>query len=136
MKVHEIMSSSVYLTSPGASLRSTLYHMRRNGVDVIPVVAGCRLVGIVTDSDILRGALPGAKPWTPVRHIMTRDPVSCRVDDDAALAADLMRKRTLKSLPALDGSGRVVGMVSLQDIEVMGLVPLQDIANGSRVNGG
>lgn len=112
MKVREVMSSPVITTSPRASIRSALEQMHSKQVRVIPVVAGHRVVGIVTDSAILRGCLPGAKAETPVRRVMMRDPLTCRADEDAAQVMALMRQHGLRRLPVLDGAGTLVGLLA------------------------
>lgn len=85
--------------------------------------AGGLLVGVVTEADVLRAAIPeselrgsteGALPAT-VAGLMRRFPITVAPDCDLAIAVDLMTCTAIKSLPVVLG-GRVVGMVSRSDL--------------------
>lgn len=110
------MSSVVIETSPWASIRGALMTMREHDVGALPVVAGGRLLGIVTDGDVIRGCFPGAKAETPVRRLMSWIPVTCGEADPVARAAALMEERQVRRLPVLDRDGRLVGMLAASDL--------------------
>lgn len=77
-------------------------------------------IGVVTDRDLaLRAVAPGLAGSTPVRRVMSTEPVS--VADDATVldAAQQMAIRGCRRLPVVDrGSGRLVGIVTLDDVLV------------------
>jgi CBS domain-containing protein len=86
------------------------------------------LVGVVSEADLLRDALPPDSrahmlPVPDERHhqaqrvedVMTRHPVTVRADLDLAEATELIISTTVKSVPVVEGS-RLVGMVSRRDV--------------------
>ena len=116
MKVRDIMSSPVIETSPRTSIRSALETMRARDIGALAVVSDGAVEGIVTDRDIILGALPGAKPDMPVGELMTRDPAVCGADDEVERAAELMGDLQVRRLPVVDAAGALVGFLSLSDI--------------------
>ena len=98
-------------------------------ITAMPVVDGAgHLVGVVSEADVLRDAVPAdrrvherlveitAPPvHLPVTDVMTHLPVSVSPDDDVAEAVELLVDTQIKSLPVVQ-FGRVVGMISRRDI--------------------
>ena len=83
----------------------------------IPVAEGDRLVGMITDRDIaVRGVAKGHGPDTPVRHLMTNDVISARLEDDVDDVASKMSEAQVRRLPVLDDQDRLCGIVSLGDL--------------------
>lgn len=118
MKISEIMSWPVVATSPHASIRDALFKMRDHDVGALPVVEDGVLVGMLTDRDVILGALPGTKPNTPVRELMTADPLVCYADDDVMVACARMGDWQVRRLPVLNRARRLVGVLSLSDVAV------------------
>lgn len=105
--------------SDTASIAAKL--MKKHNIGALPVVANLRarkLVGILTDRDLVMKILAvGADPHaTTVNEIMSRPVITCSPDDDYQVALDLMERHQIKRIPALDHSGRAVGMISQADI--------------------
>ncbi len=97
-----------------ASLRSALHLMDKERVGSVVVVEGAdRPLGIVTLQDVLRRvALPGADLDWPVTEVMSRD-IRCLPGEASAYdAALLMSRHRIRHLPVVDGQGRLVGVVS------------------------
>jgi len=94
----------------------------REGTHALPVVgAGNRLVGIVTDVDVLAAqAGAGPKPRLfesiPVEEVMTRSPVTVTEDTTLGDAADVLVQHGVRHLPVLDDEARLVGMLSERDL--------------------
>ena len=61
----------------------------------------------------MSAATPGA---VPVKQFMTRDPITARPDQPVLEAVALMMERGFKQVPIVDGGGRLVGMVSGEDV--------------------
>src|SRR5690606_41792873 len=81
------------------------------------VAGGCRLVGTLTDRDLVVRAIAGGAACTaPVVEYSTRAPHSARVDDDLRTVLDAMGDRQIRRLPVLDKDDRLVGVVSLGDL--------------------
>ncbi|MBI2901679.1 MAG: KpsF/GutQ family sugar-phosphate isomerase [Planctomycetes bacterium] len=90
----------------------------------VSVVDGSgRLAGIFTDGDLRR--LMSRTPdrlRTAVREVMTRRPVTVGPDRLAADALKLLRERKIDEIPVVDGDGRPVGMLDVQDLLDVDLV--------------
>jgi CBS domain-containing protein len=91
--------------------------LRLGGIRHLPVVRGGKLVGILTQRDILRSAVTGkpAAREMPVAQIMTREPTSVRPAMGLALAARLMLERKFGCLPVCEDDGTLLGIVTESD---------------------
>jgi CBS domain-containing protein len=92
--------------------------MRLLNVGSLPVVEGERVVGILTDRDIVvRGLALGFNPRTAsVADVMTRNVQTCSVDDDVEDVAHQMRDLQVRRLLVVDEQERLIGIVSLGDL--------------------
>ena len=81
------------------------------------------MVGILTDGDIRRHFQQG-NDWAsgPVGDVMTRSPKSIGPDKLAAEAIRIMKDHKIDELPVVDGDGKAVGMLDVQDLLSVGLV--------------
>ncbi len=120
--ISEVMQRPVVTIREDETLDAAAELMKRERIHALPVVGpGDRLVGIVTDVDVLAaqtGARPEPRPFerVPVDEVMTRSPVT--VNDDATLgdAAEALQQGGIRHLPVVDGEGRLVGMLSERDL--------------------
>jgi CBS domain-containing protein len=112
MKIRELMTKQPTTVEPDATLGRVATLMKQEDCGSIPVVEGGRLVGIVTDRDIVvRGIAAGADPKTErVRKVMSSDPVTVGPDDDVMDAEKKMADRQIRRLPVVE-DGRLVGIV-------------------------
>src|SRR6185312_787111 len=117
MKVHEVMSRKVEITSPDDSIQRAAQTMARIDAGILPVAAD-RLVGMITDRDIaIRGVGAGRNPSdTPVSEVMTREVKYCFEDDDVSEIAENMAQLQVRRLPVLNRDKRLTGIISLGDI--------------------
>jgi CBS domain-containing protein len=121
MKVREIMSSDVRLASPEDSIEDAARTMRDEDIGSLPVASGDRLVGYVTDRDIVVRALAdGRGPDTQVKDVMTDRILYCFEDDDVTDVAANMAENQVRRLPVLNRDKRLVGIVALADIATRG----------------
>jgi CBS domain-containing protein len=79
------------------------------------VTEGERLVGIVTERDVLRAVARGVDETTRVGDLMTPDPETMEPDESTEHAAVLMLHGGFRHLPIMDGN-EVVGMLSIRDL--------------------
>jgi CBS domain-containing protein len=112
MKVRELMTKQPATVEPDATLGEVATLMKQEDCGSIPVVEGGRLVGIVTDRDIVvRGVAAGVDPKTQrVSKVMSSDPVTVGPDDDVAEAEKKMADRQIRRMPVVEG-GRLVGII-------------------------
>jgi CBS domain-containing protein len=120
MNVKDVVSKHAECISPTASLQTAVQQMRDLDVGLLPVCEYDRIVGIITDRDIIvRGVCQGYDPkTTTVSEIMTPEIVFCFEDQDVQEAARLMRNRQIRRLAVLSRNLRFIGIISLGDLAV------------------
>jgi CBS domain-containing protein len=115
------MTRNPVACEPGDSITHAAEIMKREDVGSIPVLesgASKRLVGIVTDRDIVLRIVaerrdPGA---ATVGDAMTRNPATCGEDDDVRQAVSHMAERQVRRMPVVDAEGRLSGIIAQADI--------------------
>lgn len=122
MKVKEAMHSGVQWVEPQTPLTVIAKLMRDHDVGALPVGENDRLVGMITDRDIVcRGlATGGDLSLTTARDVMSKGIVFCRTDEELDDAVRLMEKKRVRRLPVINHDKRMVGMLSLGDISSTG----------------
>lgn len=118
MKVSEIMTRGVETVSPAATLDQAASKMKTRNVGFLPVVEEGRLLGVVTDRDIVLRAIAEdlRAHFTRVREVMTGKVITCRDDESLTDVSLIMEKNLVHRLIVLDRSANLVGVVSLSDI--------------------
>ena len=117
LRCSEIMTRNVKTAGAGSSLRDVAAIMRDGDMGAVPVVDGTKLIGIVTDRDIvIRGIAEGASPETPVSDVMTRELFSVRPDDFVFEAIRLMGDKQVRRLPVIDPNGELQGIIAMADV--------------------
>lgn len=102
---------------PGVAVKIALEKMRQENVNVCLVTDQGNLVGILTDRDVLRRVAEHEEVWeNPISAVMTADPITIDPTASAADALWLMDEKRIRNLPAVDGSGKVVGNMTHQAI--------------------
>jgi CBS domain-containing protein len=116
--VKDVMKREVTVVGPDAWLALAACLMRDQDIGCLPVVEDGRLIGMITDRDIVvRGVAEGLDPHRAiVREAMSTTALVCSVEDTVEQARELMATNLIKHLPVLDCHERVVGLVSQRDI--------------------
>lgn len=115
-KVSELMSSDVCAVQSQDSITTVAKVMADKDMGFLPVVEGQKLVGAVTDRDIVVRALAkGATADSSIKDIMSAQVKSVAQDDDFASAIRIMGEAQLRRLPVVDDDSNLVGVVSLAD---------------------
>ncbi|MCW5733433.1 MAG: CBS domain-containing protein [Enhydrobacter sp.] len=118
MQVSEIMTREVETIPPEASLQQAAAAMEALGVGSLPVCDGKRLVGAITDRDIVvRGVAAGISPIDGlVGDCMTEDIVYAFCDEEADEVLARMKTLQIRRLAVLDRDKTLAGIISLGDI--------------------
>lgn len=128
--VAEVMTRDVRTMGPDDSVVDAARCMDELNVGVIPVCEGERLVGMVTDRDIVvrgvaqQGELRGMK----LADVMSAHVRCAREDDDVDKVLSEMAEAQIRRLPVVDGNQHLVGIVSLGDIAAKGPEDEVDVA--------
>jgi CBS domain-containing protein len=118
MKVKDVMHKGAEFADSATPVAAIAKQMRDADIGALPVKAGGRLVGMVTDRDIACRALANGGDFNRMtaKDIMSGRVVCCTPDDDIADAIDTMEKKKVRRLPVTDRDENIIGMVSLGDI--------------------
>ena len=115
MKVVELMNKDVVTCHPTEKLNIILNKLELFNIAGMPVVDKGRLVGIVCQSDILRGLKKGTMAELAVSDVMTKDVVTVSPTESAVLVAKIMVEKHINRVPIIDND-KVVGIVTRGDI--------------------
>jgi CBS domain-containing protein len=119
MKVKDAMHKGVDWVGPETPDAELAKLMCDHDIGAIPIGEDDKLIGMVTDRDIVCKGL--AQPSfdarrTTAREVMTAGIHCCREDDDLAKAIRHMEELKVRRLPVINKSRRMIGMLSLGDI--------------------
>jgi len=119
MKVKEAMHKGVDWVGPDIPVIDLAKLMRQHDIGAIPIGENDRLIGMVTDRDIVCKGLADdsfdARRAT-ARDVMTPGIHCCREDDDLTKAVRHMEELKVRRLPVINKSKRMVGILSLGDV--------------------
>ena len=136
-RVEEVMTSRVIAFGPRRSLMSAANALATARISGAPVVKGGRVIGIVSETDLLRALAREPKgkvlsivevvkdlfevsdPWKErpvVEQIMTHNPVTVTPEEDVRRAARLMDENDITRLPVVNERDELVGIVSREDL--------------------
>jgi CBS domain-containing protein len=113
-KVKSLMRSAPRV-SPEVSLSKAARLMIESGVRQLPVFEKAKLLGFVTDEDIIHGAVTQEWGNVAVEKIMTRAPQVIDANRSVGAVLSLFREHGVSHVPVMD-EGKLVGIVSIQDV--------------------
>jgi CBS domain-containing protein len=145
MLVKDVMSKNVITISPQDSIIQALEKMAENNISGLIVVKNEKVVGVISESDILRvfkSSVPEIKAFASatlsillllekemelfgemkkvgklkVKDLMSKKVFSVKPEDTILEAARIMSKKDVRRLPVIDENGKLVGVISRTDI--------------------
>jgi CBS domain-containing protein len=121
---------------PDEPVQRVACRMRDEHVGLVVVTRDHRPVGVVTDRDLATRVVAGGldATRTPVREIMSPDPVSIPRDASLDTALALLRRSGVRRLPIVDDHGHLTGVVSADDLTILLAHELGEIASGIEQN--
>jgi CBS domain-containing protein len=122
MQIQDVMTADVSFVAPDTSILEIARKMRDGDIGATPVVENERLVGMVTDRDIVVRVIAEGGD---VRNKTARDAMSpgvlyCFSDQTVESVLDNMGDQQIRRLPVIDRDKRLVGVVSLGDLALSG----------------
>lgn len=116
MNVEEIMTKNVRSVSPSDPVKKAAEIMETVDCGSVPVTAQGRVVGMLTDRDIvIKAVAKNHGPDTQVERCMTTEVVTVKPSTDARQAADMMAENQVRRLPVVD-NGALIGMLAIADL--------------------
>jgi CBS domain-containing protein len=121
-QVADLMTRAVKTMQSSSTLVEAAQAMADLNVGALPVCVGRKVIGMVTDRDIvLRGVTQGrAVDQLCMLDVMTADPMHVHEDDDLEKVSALMRNAQVRRVPVMDRQEQLVGILSLGDLATRG----------------
>ena len=111
MNTSTVMTRDVVVVSPTVTAGIAARMMERRRIRHLPVVEGGRLVGILSDRDLLKRT-----PGVSCGAAMTAAPVTCFSNASVSHVAKLMLDHKIDSVPVVSHSGNLIGLVTSTDL--------------------
>jgi CBS domain-containing protein len=120
MLIREMMTKGAHWVAPETPITEAAGLMRLHDIGVVPVMDDGRIVGMLTDRDIVVQVVAGGGDarTAPVRDAMSVGSISVFDDQNVDEAVVLMQKYQVRRLPVLNRASELVGIVSLGDLAV------------------
>ncbi len=117
MKVSDLPPGRLLSVTPQTRLADVARAMRLEDSDSAAVMEGGRLVGIITERDLVRAIAEGVNPTQATAEvIMTPNPTTVNGDEDVSVVALKMMRLGIRHLPVVDDDGKPVGLVSARNL--------------------
>jgi CBS domain-containing protein len=113
--VRNHMSRDLLTVEPGETITQVAQRMVDRNLGAVVVLEGSRLVGIMTERDLMRAVARGLHVDALVSDYMSRDPETIEPDDSTQHAAVLMIHGGFRHLPVIEQDS-VVGILSIRDL--------------------
>jgi signal-transduction protein with cAMP-binding, CBS, and nucleotidyltransferase domain len=117
MPVRDLIRRKVVVIEPDDPVKLAAQRMEDKLVGCLVVIDGDKPVGIVTDRDLaLRVVAKELPPSTPVKEVMTADPITIREDASFFELTKTFRDSAVRRLVVVDKDGKLVGLISVDDL--------------------
>lgn len=127
MLVKNWMNKSVFTATVEDSMADATRLMKENHVEMLPVMKGKELVGIITDRDLKRASASDATTLDvyelyylvsklKIKNIMTKDPITVPFDYTVEEAAEVLLHNKISGAPVVNGEGRIIGTISKEEL--------------------
>ena len=116
MKVQQLMTANVQCCKPTDTIQAAAQVMANVNCGSVPVCDNQKVMGLITDRDIVLNAVAKGQTNATVNQCMSPSAITCTPDTDAHEAADMMAQHQIRRLPVVDTSGQLCGIVSIGDL--------------------
>src|SRR5215210_305626 len=115
--VRDVMTPNPECVSEKDSIRDVARIMKDQDTGVVPVVDGRRIIGLITDRDIVVRGLAEGKNLENARvnELMTKSVRSVREDASVNEVLEMMGRAEIRRVPVVNSNDELVGIVSLGD---------------------
>jgi CBS domain-containing protein len=117
VKVRDLPPGRLLSVGPQATLAEVAREMRLHDSDSVAVMSDGRLVGIITERDLVRAIADGVNPKQATAGVvMTADPATVSADEDVNVVAVKMIRLGVRHLPVVDDDGKPLGLLSARNL--------------------
>lgn len=118
MNVRDVMTPNPKTVELSDTIQDAARIMRDEDTGAVPAVEEGRVVGMVTDRDIVIRAVADGDWEATIDDIVSDDVVCAKPDMTTAQAGELMSEHQIRRLPVIDEDENIIGIVSLGDLAV------------------
>jgi CBS domain-containing protein len=117
VKISEVPPARLVSVAPRATIAEVARQMRLEDSDSVAVLNDGRLVGIITERDLVRAIADGVDPKQATAGVvMTPNPATVAADEDVSVVALKMMRLGIRHLPVVDLTGKPVGLLSARNL--------------------
>jgi CBS domain-containing protein len=117
VKVSDLPPGKLVDVRPSTKLADVAREMRLEDCDSVAVMEGGKLVGIITERDLVRAIADGVDPRSATAGVvMTPNPATVATDEDISVVALKMMRLGIRHLPVVDRIGKPVGLLSARNL--------------------
>lgn len=115
--VKDIMRQDILVTaSPDTKFIEVIKKMANFNVGSVVILENEKIVGIITERDVVRAIAKGTNLEEKVENVMTKNPITILYSEYINKALYIMSENNIRHLPVVNKEGKLVGMVSIRDI--------------------
>jgi CBS domain-containing protein len=118
MKISEVMTAKPQVIKAGDSVQKAAEMLAQNNIGALPVEKDDRLIGMLTDRDIVVRVVAGKRDpaKTRVEEVVSAQLKYCYEDEEVEHVAENMDELLVRRLPVMSRGKRLIGIVSIEDI--------------------
>jgi CBS domain-containing protein len=117
LKVSELPPGRLFSVRPQTKLAEVAREMRQEDIDSVAVMDDGRLVGIITERDLVRAIADGVDPkQATATVVMSANPATVGTEEDISVVALKMMRLGIRHLPVVDAMGKPVGLLSARNL--------------------
>jgi CBS domain-containing protein len=117
LKVSELPPGRLFSVRPQTKLAEVAREMRQEDIDSVAVMDDGRLVGIITERDLVRAIADGVDPkQATATVVMSANPATVSTEEDISVVALKMMRLGIRHLPVVDAMGKPVGLLSARNL--------------------
>jgi CBS domain-containing protein len=117
VKVSDLPQGRLIDVKPSTTLADVAREMRLEDCDSVAVMDDGRLVGIITERDLVRAIADGVDPRSATAGVvMTPNPATVGADEDVSIVALKMMRLGIRHLPVIDKIGKPIGLLSARNL--------------------
>ncbi len=115
--VKDLMRQDILVTAkPEEKVIDAVEKMARNNVGSVVIVDNDKIVGIITERDIINLIASKKDLNEQLKSHMTKNPITIYFDENLEKATLLMKEKNIRHLPVINKEGKLIGMLSSRDI--------------------
>jgi len=116
MLVKDILKENVITCTKDEKIIDAIKKMYNHNIGSVLIVENEKVIGILTERDIIRLIATGKSLEERIENFMTKNPITIRYDEYIQKAALIMRENNIRHLPVVNKEGKLVGIISVRDL--------------------